>query len=54
MSKNLILKNPQSRVALEQFTAKTALGHKTRKLPKEFKDELPSPDQIAILLEHIN
>ena len=24
------------------------------KLPKEFRDELPSPDQIAFLLEHIN
>jgi predicted nuclease of restriction endonuclease-like (RecB) superfamily len=23
-------------------------------LPKEFKDELPSPDQVALLLEHIN
>ena len=26
----------------------------TTKLPKELKNELPSPDQIAMLLEHIN
>ena len=55
----IILCKEKSRTIVEYSLKETnkpinVAAYKTTKtLPKEFKDDLPSPDQIAILLESI-
>ena len=56
----IILCKEKSRTIVEYALKETnkpinVAAYKTmKKLPKEFKEELPSPDQIAMLIEYID